>query len=194
MKKINILVLIGLSCAIMSCKQGKPGFFAGMPNRFFNDSLTVQKELFANISIQHLNNNSINLETQDAELIPFSGILKVEGDTIYFRSNRSTKKEKFKPYLILSAPKFDTLRFSYTSARSDEVVAMGKMYDKISRDSLQYFQLTPTKRRAASGSTYLKYIALKKGEGIRYLTFSNYSSDYTIKLVKYPKVVWSSNY
>jgi hypothetical protein len=188
-KTIDLLIII-LSSILFHCKEEQAEFFGDMPNDFLIDSLIIQQDLFKNLSIRQVGMDAINIETKDSDLFPFCGTLMVKNDTIFHKQNNETNL--YNPYLKLTASKFDTLRINYSPSRSDDVVAMGKMYDPQLKDSLAYFQLIPVRRMAPSGSTFIKYIALKKGLGIRYLTFSNYSNAYTIIIKKYPKVVWSS--
>lgn len=151
-----------------------------MPTRFAVDSLTVLKDLFAGIKINHIDDNIIEIRTPDSDLIPFTGILESKDRTIFFRA---TENKPAIPFLKLDAPKFDTLEVVYSDYRSDKVTAMGKMHDAYLGDSVQYFDLKPIRRTSSYESIYLKSIGVKSGEGIRYLTFGKEHYDFTIAVL-----------
>ncbi|MGC3947880.1 MAG: hypothetical protein QM762_25790 [Chryseolinea sp.] len=157
-----------------------------MPTKFNVDSLTVLKDLFGGIKIKHIDDNMIEVRSTEDDLVPFAGVLEAKNDTIFFRE----KEEKPGiPYLILNAPKFDTLHVRYKERRVDEVVALGKIYDTLSKDSLYAFALRPLRRMSSNESIYLRRIALKRGEGIRYLTFGKDQYNVTIAVTDQPKVI-----
>lgn len=144
------------------------------------------KDLFTGLKIKHLDDNVIEIRSTEPDLLPFAGILEERNDTIYYRQ---AEGKPAMPYLNLNARKFDTLRIDYSTRRADEVVAMGKKYDARSKDSLYYFSLKPLKRISSYQSIYLKSIGLKRGEGMKYLTFGKDQYSVTIAVMEYPMVI-----
>ncbi|MEJ1238095.1 hypothetical protein WBG78_08200 [Chryseolinea sp. T2] len=185
----NLILIALLPSLLMSC--GSKDFFDDMPTKYSVDSLTVLKDLVAGLQLKHLDDNIIEVRSTEADLVPFAGVLEVKNDTIFYRQ---AEEKPAMPYLKLNAPRFDTLHINYSDRRADQVIAMGRVYDVLSRDSLYHFQLKPLKRISSNQSIYLKSIALRKGEGIKYLTFGKDDYSVTIALIKFPKVVAAPNW
>ncbi len=173
---------------IIGCNLDNEGFFSEMPESFLTDSLTLEKDFFDNLTIQHIGKDEILLESDECTKLPLCGNFLFKNDTIFYRNKPSNG---YKPYLLLNSDRFDTLTYTYSPDWIDKIVSMGLMWDKLDRDSIQFFQLIPVKRPPPHHLAYLKYIALTKG-GFRYLTFSSYLRDYTISIEEYPKVIWTS--
>ena len=53
----------------------------------------------------------------DCTLLPFCGNLRFQNDTIYHRAGSS---EAYRPYLVLTARRFDTLTYEYSPERVDK--------------------------------------------------------------------------
>ena len=165
---------------------GPKEFFDDMPTKFKVDSLSALTDLFAGLTVKHLDDNVIEIKSSDPDMLPFAGVLEVRNDTIYYRQ---AEGKQAMPYLNLNAPKFDTLRIDYSLRRADQVVSMGTIYDAGSKDSLYYFSLKPLKRVSSYQTIYLKIIALRRGEGIKYLTFGKDDHSVTIAVMEFPMVI-----
>lgn len=188
-RKQNLILFILVPLWLTAC--GPKEFFNDMPVKFKVDSLTVLKDLFAGLSIKHLDDNVIEIRSTEPDLVPFAGVLEVRDGTVFYKQN---EKAPPVPYLKLTAAKFDTLHVNYSDRRADEVVALGRVYDDLSKDSLYYFHLKPLKRISSSESIYIRSIALKNGEGIKYLTFGKDHYSVTIELADYPRVITQPAY
>jgi hypothetical protein len=186
---INILLVASIWLSASNCQERPSGYFRNMPSRFIVDSLQTEKELFQELVIHHDATDIIALDAgSHCNIIPFCGFLKANGDTLFYKRRL---EDKFRPFLNLNAPKFDTITFKYFDSRIDDVVSMGKMYDSIFKDSINYFQLIPRDGRSIHHERYIRYVAIKAG-GIRYLTFRTQLKDYSIWLKEHPILVWSS--
>lgn len=182
--KQSLLPICLFALLLTAC--GPKDYFDDMPTTFKGDSLQVLKEVFTGLKINHLDDNIIELRSPENDLLPFIGILEVKDDTMFYRQ---TEESTEIPFLKLTAPKFDTLRVKYSDARWDDVVAMGKMYDELLKDSLTYFNFRPVRRTSSYESIYLKSIALVRGGGIKYMTFGKEHYDFTIQVLEFPIVV-----
>ncbi len=182
MKIFFITISLFLLVAFLSCGN-KKGYFGEMYDSYRVDSLESFKDLIGSLKTKPFK-NSLRISCNDCNQIPFCGVLTYISDTIFFRT-----QESLKPFLILNSKRLSKTTIEYSKNRLDEVTNLGTIYDKENGDSLALFMLQPTLTNLPPDATYLKFITLKKG-GIKHLTFANNAGNYTIKLSKYPSIIY----
>jgi hypothetical protein len=181
-KLLSAFILIMM---VTSCQ--KQGFFREMPNRYHCDSSMTFCDFFRSLEIgQGCDGNSIIVKTPDCNLIPFCGILKYQGDSIFHSDGEGSTEQLF---LALRDKKFSTRSIHFSPSGIVEVTHLGKIYDKILRDSITLFKLRPINNGAVPDTDYLKYVGINDG-GIRVLTFSSGNgSDISFELREWIRVI-----
>lgn len=186
--RVNSVLVCYLMLVLGSCvRQHKEGYFSEMPRFFHTDSLDFLNETFESFRFEP-RGDCLESNTDHCELMPFfCGILSLKNDTIFFRKNRENSEF---PFLILTARRFDSWNLEYKSGRIDSIISLGLIYDKFNNDSINVYELIPKRITAPMDDGFINEISLGR-EGIRYITYSSWGRITTIKLGKYPKVVYT---
>lgn len=90
--------------------------------------------------------------------------------------------------MVLNERRFQTRTIAYPDGRIDDIRYLGLIPERGSQDSLALFEIIPIKRLQPADAGYLKFVAIKDG-GIKLVTFSGSTGDYSIKIGQYPKLI-----
>lgn len=164
-------------------------FFRSTPIYYLTDSLTCYEHLFLQLHTLHghyRGHDYLKVKSNNIHMLPFTGYLELENDTIFFSVKQNKKKH---PFLIMNGKKRSGWKINYSGNRIDSLTYLGKIADPVHTDSINLFLFTKISCDTIPKLPYVRLLGLAEG-GIRYLIFQDDHENVMIQMDHHPKVIF----